>query len=460
MMPQLNEHRNAERLVYLDRSAYRSWSSCESIFAVLDGSDVSLTFDAASRTVTRHQDGRCAVVGTDIFAVLEEALEADRDREDVYWIGYFGYACRTDLPTRPPAQSHTRESLPGTPDAVWMRAVRPRIVRHEHPRIPPPFALAESPGPPPETYVRAFDDVQNHLLQGNSYEVNLTFREPLMASAHPVDVYLKLRETNPAPYAAYLRHHDTSVMSSSPERYALITGDRIETRPIKGTTPRSIDPDLDAHEANRLATGPKFRAENLMIVDLLRNDLSMMCRPGSVRVPSLMHVESYQTVHQLVSTVTGDLEAGIGAVEALRRMFPPGSMTGAPKRRTMEIIADVEQTPRGVYAGAMGWIRPDGDADLAVVIRTLVGSKSVERQDSWVYELGTGGGITVQSTMLEEWAEASLKAERLKSALGIDQTEHLAAPVPFHAGDSSRPDVRTPSERTDSQQSRPLAGRR
>jgi para-aminobenzoate synthetase len=168
-------------------------------------------------------------------------------------------------------------------------------------------------------------------------------------------------------------------------------------------------------EAHReaLRTDPRYRAENLMIVDLLRNDLSMVCEPGTVTVPVLMDVESYANVHQLVSTVRGHLREGVGTIDALRALFPAGSMTGAPKLRTMEVIADVETTPRGVYAGALGWISGDGRADLGVVIRTLVA-------DGGTYTLGTGGGITVHSDAASEYDETRWKAARLLRALDFD----------------------------------------
>ena len=183
----------------------------------------------------------------------------------------------------------------------------------------------------------------------------------------------------------------------------------VETKPIKGTTPRGRTAVEDDRLRRLLATDPKFRAENLMIVDLLRNDLSMVCEPGTVTVPTLMDVESYATVHQLVSTVRGRLRPGTGTVEALRSLFPAGSMTGAPKLRTMAIIEAVESSPRGVYAGAFGWVGADGRADLGVVIRSLVG-----RRDGagWRYLLGTGGGITVRSEVAEEYAETRWKADR------------------------------------------------
>ena len=256
--------------------------------------------------------------------------------------------------------------------------------------------------------------MQEQLRAGNSYEVNLTYREELGSGADPLETYLRLRATNPAPYAGLLRHRGTHLLSSSPERYATVDRGRLlETRPIKGTTPRGATAEEDEELRGRLPTDPKFRAENLMIVDLLRNDLSMVCEVGTVEVPSLMAVESYASVHQLVSTVRGRLRDDVSTLGALWALFPAGSMTGAPKLRTMQVIEAVEPTPRGPYAGAFGWICADGRADLGVVIRSLFSGPD------GVWHLGTGGGITVRSEVEEEWAETLWKAERLRAALPI-----------------------------------------
>jgi para-aminobenzoate synthetase len=325
-------------------------------------------------------------------------------------VGYFGYAARPDLPARPD---------PHLPDAVWMRARGLRFFHHE---IDPPGASHRSSvsGAPavPGAYRAAFDRVQEELHAGNSYEVNLTYRREVGSTGEggPAGTYLRLRELNPAPYAGFLQHDVDGarawVLSSSPERYALVTADRVlETKPIKGTTPRGATPEEDERLRGQLATDVRFRSENLMIVDLLRNDVSMVCEPGTVTVPGLMQVESYTTVHQLVSTVRGRLREGTSTVAALRALFPAGSMTGAPKLRTMQIIDAVEESPRGVYAGAFGWIGADGRADLGVVIRSLTTAGDGRW---WV---GTGGGITVRSSVTEEYAESRWKADRLLRAL-------------------------------------------
>jgi para-aminobenzoate synthetase len=390
--------RSHERCFWLDGGGARPWSGHRSLLGWLADDDLSLTYDAARSVVTRHVGGSSETVGSDLFAVLEEHL--DGEEPDVHWVGYLGYACRPDLP----ALAGPTE----VPDAVWMRTRHVTVVEHDP--VDPPATTGGRPAdvPVPSEYAAAFAEVQAQLRAGNSYEVNLTHRLRFASDLDPVTAYLRLRALNPAPYAGYLQHHGTRLLSSSPERFVTVDRHRmLETKPIKGTTPRGATPGDDVRLRDQLAGDPKFRAENLMIVDLLRNDVGMVAEPGSVEVPALMEVESYASVHQLVSTVRGRLRDDVSTIGALRALFPAGSMTGAPKLRTMEIIRDVEATPRGVYSGAFGWIAGDGRADLGVVIRSL----TTPGDDTW--ELGTGGGITVRSDLTEEYAESRWKAERL-----------------------------------------------
>jgi anthranilate/para-aminobenzoate synthase component I len=400
-----------DRCFWLDGGGGLDWSGRRSLIGWLDDDDVSLTL--VDGQVRRHAHGSTVVVGNDmfnIFDVLETEMEGDGP--DVHWVGYFGYASRPDLPAA---------SEPGdpAPTAVWMRARHVEVVTH------PEAALADPPqaptrrvptarvdaSRPPSGYVEGFARVQEELRAGNSYEVNLTYRADVSSELAPVEAYLRLRTLNPAPYAGFLQHGDMRLLSSSPERYAVIDRHRVlETKPIKGTIQRGATPDEDAALRERLGADPKNRAENLMIVDLLRNDLAMVCEVGSVTVPALMEVETYESVHQLVSTVRGRLRDDVSTVRALRELFPAGSMTGAPKLRTMQIIQAVETTPRGVYSGAFGWICGDGRADLGVIIRSLVATPA---GDGWLYRLGTGGGITVRSNLAEEYAESRWKSDRL-----------------------------------------------
>lgn len=407
--------RRHERMFWLDGGGSRPWSGHRSILGWLEPEDVSLTYDAARREVWRVSHGGRTLVGEDIFAVLAEEVARDDGDPSVSWVGWFGYACRPDLPAQV-APAH--EPVTAVPDAVWMRSPRQLVFEH----APQPGRVAgrvpervldhnAAAGVDRAAYDGWFARVQEQLRLGNTYEVNLTYRESLTSSADPVETYLRLRDLNPAPYAAYVRHHHTHVLSASPERFATVDRNRwVETKPIKGTTPRAATAEADEAQADALRSDPRYRAENLMIVDLLRNDLSIVCEPGTVSVPVLMDVESYPSVHQLVSTVHGRLRDGVGTVGALRALFPAGSMTGAPKLRTMQVIADVETSARGVYAGALGWISGDGRADLGVVIRTLV-------HHDGRYTWGTGGGITVRSDPASEWDETRWKVARLLAAL-------------------------------------------
>jgi para-aminobenzoate synthetase len=397
--------RTHDRCFWLDGGGSRPWSGRRSLLGRLDDDDVSLTYDAAHHEVTRHASGRSEVVGDDVFDVLEDHLAADP--LDVHWVGYFGYAARPDLPA-------LVGSSAAMPDAVWMRTRHVQVFHHPEEAVEPVAAVGRPPDVPvPAEYAAAFAEVQEQLHAGNSYEVNLTHRLPVTSDLDPVTAYLRLRTLNPAPYAGFLQHRGRVLLSSSPERFATVDRHRmIETRPIKGTTPRGADPDEDDRLRRQLVTDPRYRAENLMIVDLLRNDIGMVAEPGTVQVPLLMEVESYASVHQLVSTVRGHLRDDVTTIGALRALFPAGSMTGAPKLRTMEIIRDVEATPRGAYAGAFGWVAGDGQADLGVVIRTL----TTAGDGTW--ELGTGGGITVRSDVHEEYAESRWKADRLLRVFG------------------------------------------
>ncbi|MCG7290324.1 MULTISPECIES: chorismate-binding protein [unclassified Corynebacterium] len=247
-------------------------------------------------------------------------------------------------------------------------------------------------------YLASIEEAQELLRAGESYEVCLTDTYTTRASG---DIYAALREHNPAPYAAHLLFDGVEVASASPERFLTVRGRDVEAKPIKGTIAADEDP--------ALLSDAKTRAENLMIVDLLRNDLSRVCEPGTVRVPGLMQVESYATVHQLVSTITGRLREGRTAVDAVRATFPPGSMTGAPKLRTCEIIDRLETSPRGVYSGALGYFGFDGQADLSVVIRTAVRAGDT-------VTVGAGGAIVLDSDPESELAERNLKAQSVLGA--------------------------------------------
>lgn len=256
----------------------------------------------------------------------------------------------------------------------------------------------------PDDYIRKVKQSLQYITDGESYEICLTNRARMSYSGEPLAAYRRMREASPVPYGAYLCFDSFSVLSASPETFLRIDeGGLIESRPIKGTRARSKDPSEDQRLRSDLQASTKDRAENLMIVDLVRHDLNQVCRSGSVHVPHIFAVESFSSVHQLVSTVRGHLRNDISTMEAIRACFPGGSMTGAPKKRTMEIIDGLETCARGVYSGALGWISFSGSAELSIVIRTAV----LHKQQA---EFGIGGAIVAHSDPNEELEETLVKA--------------------------------------------------
>jgi para-aminobenzoate synthetase len=272
---------------------------------------------------------------------------------------------------------------------------------------PVEFRLARSRG-------RYLDDIaacKKYLLEGETYEICLTNKITAEASPDPLSVYSALRQVNPAPFSAFLRIGAAAVLSSSPERFLAVGQDGwAEAKPIKGTSRRASDPAEDRLLAEELRRDEKNRAENLMVTDLLRNDLGAVCEIGSVHVAGLMEVETFETVHQLVSTVRGRLREDLEPPDCIRACFPAGSMTGAPKRRTMELIEGLEREPRGVYSGALGYLGLSGGCDLSVVIRTIV-------IDGASTTIGVGGAIVMQSDAEDEFDEALLKGRAPMQAL-------------------------------------------
>lgn len=264
-------------------------------------------------------------------------------------------------------------------------------------------------------YSRVFQKIKHYLKEGDCYQVNLTQRFSAKCEGDTWQAYQALREINAAPFSAYLNFPDVRILSSSPERFLKLTGRHVETKPIKGTRPRKSEHvENDAQIAN-LLNSPKDRAENVMIVDLLRNDISKVCKNGSVQVPKLFEIESYSTVHHLVSTVTGELADNQHALDLLQHCFPGGSITGAPKIRAMEIIEELEPHRRGIYCGSIGYIGFNGNMDTNIAIRTLVQSDDTIR--FWA-----GGGIVNDSVVEEEYQESFDKAAAMFQVLKRFQT--------------------------------------
>ena len=268
-----------------------------------------------------------------------------------------------------------------------------------------------------DSYAKTVVAIQQEIVAGELYQANLTHRLAARFGGDSWRLYEALRERSPAPFAAFLELPELTIVGSSPERFLRLDADgAVETRPIKGTRPRGATTTEDERLFDELCHSGKERAENAMIVDLMRNDLGRVCAPGSVEVPELFAIERYATLFQMVSTVRGKLRAGRDRVDLLRAAFPPGSMTGAPKIAAINLIARLEPVRRGVYSGALGYLDARGGADLCVVIRTLL----CRGQRAWLH---VGGGIVLDSDPRAEWEETLAKARAPLDALAATQAE-------------------------------------
>lgn len=400
--------------------------------------------DVSGRPQQVYRDSIWQVLPDFVEAAPHPAVTKDEDAPPTGvllggYVGFMGYEAHADLEVTAFHGEHPQR-VAHTPDALWMPATHYLILEHASERcwlVGPAdwvedtaqklqeiftssiciakkeyasqVVLPDFPLPDRTDYLAAIASARAEIAEGNSYEVCLT-AETSVQLATPLDadellsLYLAQRQANAAPYAAFLRCDDFTVLSSSPEKFLTVTAEgRAEAKPIKGTVPRGASAHEDQQAATWLASDPKTRAENLMIVDLLRNDLSMVSYPESVRVPVLMGVESYSTVHQLVSTVVSQLRPGVTALEAVAACFPGGSMTGAPKAATMAIIDRLEGRARGVYSGALGYLGADGSAALSIVIRTLVA------HSDGLFTLAAGGAIVADSDPAAEYEEMVTK---------------------------------------------------
>lgn len=331
------------------------------------------------------------------FIEADRAIIFDHEQQGIYFVGQFASVADFDFWQH---GALLRLGLSGGQIAKYLHrtddlpAAKSSILRHE-----------------PAAYISMIEAAQRHIAAGDIYQICLTNQISIETSADPLLVFLRLRESNPAPYSAFIRIGSTTLVSSSPEQFLQVSSDgQISTKPIKGTRPRGDTPERDQAIALELRADLKERAENLMIVDLMRNDIGRVSEVGSVKVPKLFDIETYATVHQLVSTVTGRLAAGQTAWSAVEAAFPGGSMTGAPKIRAMEIISDFEMGPRGVYSGCVGYLCGDGSSEFAMVIRSIT-------FDSGTATIGVGGGITIDSDPIAELEETKLKAKALLAAL-------------------------------------------
>jgi len=255
-------------------------------------------------------------------------------------------------------------------------------------------------------YASKFAKIEDYLKSGDCYQINLAQRFSAHYKGSPWSAYIKLREANKAPFSSFINHPQGAILSISPERFILVNNNKVETKPIKGTLPRKADALEDQHQANLLANSAKDRAENVMIVDLLRNDLGKVAKPGSVNVPSLFAIESFPAVHHLVSTVTSELDEDKTAVDQLKAAFPGGSITGAPKIRAMEIIEELEPHRRSIYCGSIGYLSACGNMDTSITIRTLV----CHNQQIYCW---AGGGIVADSKVELEYQETYDKVNKI-----------------------------------------------
>ncbi len=399
-------------------------------------------------TITQSDTVSCRTEG--IFEYLQREIERRHCPSDDLpfdfncgFVGYFGYELK--------AECGYKLNYPSAlPDAMFLLADRMIVIDHQEQtlyllclihqgqtaraedwfewitqqinHLPPLSPIVPLKAQTPVIFQLSrskrtyLDDIQTCLQEiheGETYQVCLTNQIHTDVIPDPLAFYRSLRRINPAPYAAFLRFDDVAIACSSPERFLRI--DRqgwVETKPIKGTLPRGKTPDEDFILRERLRNSEKDRAENLMIVDLLRNDLGRVCAVGTVHVPKLMDVETYATVHQLVTTIRGHLRTEMSAIDCIRNAFPGGSMTGAPKLRTMQIIDQLEQSARGVYSGAIGFLGLNGSADLNIVIRTAVLTSDHT-------SIGVGGGIVALSDPQMEFQEILLKAKALIHAMTI-----------------------------------------
>ena len=359
------------------------------------------------------------------FVFADRLIVFDHVEQDTYVV------CLTDPSCEADGQSWVRETssrlaaLPPIEDPDWEQSA-------PEDGEPVEFRLSRSH----ERYLEDIARVKQYLTDGESYEVCLTNKIRADVAPDPVPLYRTLRRVNPAPFSAFLRFGDVAVLSSSPERFLSIGRDRwAEAKPIKGTSPRGATPAEDDRISEQLRTSEKNRAENLMITDLLRNDLGVVCEIGTVHVPHLMQIETYETVHQLVSTVRGLMREDVEPPDCIRACFPGGSMTGAPKKRTMEIIDELEQEQRGIYSGAIGYLGLSGGCDLNIVIRTII-------MDGESTTIGIGGAIVMQSEADEEYEETLLKAKVLMQAIDRRAEPHDSlegtAHGPLMAADDAR----------------------
>ncbi|MBW3087873.1 anthranilate synthase component I family protein [Bifidobacterium sp. 82T24] len=383
----------------------------------------------------------------------EEALPADAgNRRLPFTSGVMGFASYDDGMRRHGlAPRHARPGGPAMPDAAWwdfddifVEDHRDRrtllISHHRRDGLRPEEAIgrirpdgAPLPGSPAvdaaaswacehdrASYVRGVESLRGHMREGDAYVANYSLRMTVSSPFAPYGLFRRLALYNPAPYAGYVNGGGWQIVSSSPERFLRCERRHVTTEPIKGTRPRSADPTVDRRNRAELEQSEKDHSELLMVTDLERNDLSRVARPGTVATPAFAAVHSFAHVHHLISTVEADLAGGRTVEDAIAAMSPGGSITGAPKRRVMQLIDRYERSARGAYTGSLGYIGFNGDSDLNILIRSATHTGQARGCGPYEYHIGAGGGITVESDPDFEYDEAMQKAEALLDALGCD----------------------------------------
>jgi para-aminobenzoate synthetase / 4-amino-4-deoxychorismate lyase len=359
------------------------------------------------------------VVSGEIDVVLARLISAQA--EGLHAAGFFTYDAGYGL--EPSLNKSARSSsLPEAWFGLFRRYddIRPENVEALLPPAEGGWTSAPKPTVTKATYAETFSTVKSYITAGDIYQVNLTFPCVVDAVGHPLALYAGLRRRAKAGYGGVIWTGTDWLLSLSPELFFALQDGKVTTKPMKGTAVRCADATCDEAAIHNLQSDPKQRAENLMIVDLLRNDLSRVAERGTVTVPELFSVETYPTVHQMTSTITAQLQQGLGAVDVIKAIYPCGSITGAPKIRAMEIITEVEPTARGAYTGSIGRIDPSGDAAFNVAIRTLHMSAG-----SSCARMGLGGGIVADSQMQEEWRECIAKGKFVADDRPFDLIETM-----------------------------------
>lgn len=420
------------QLPWTDPLALSTHCSSDALAVLYSGADAGFTGDYSYICIGAQQK----IAGCDLNAV-RHALGNTSEWHENFWIGWLGYGLKNQLETLPkdaPGIIHTADICLIKPDTIYRFNHRTKLVEcyGEHQlhavwqrtamqcNVEPIASLQSNMSN--AAYLQKVEKLIKEITVGNLYQANLTrkFFGTFERNPHGAVLFQTLCQQNPAPYSAYLRMDGLEVISSSPEQFLRIDADgTMRSRPIKGSIARGLNAEEDELQKSKLLTSVKDKAENLMIVDLMRHDFSRVCRPGSVNVDAMFELTTHPHIHHLSSTISGKSKHDVAPLDAILACFPPGSMTGAPKIRAMQICSELEQQARGIYSGVLGWFAGDDSAELSVVIRTLL----IQEKN---FEFQVGGGIVADSKPELELHETLAKAKGIAQLLSISQ-EQLAA---------------------------------